>query len=102
MKKMMLLAVLAAFVAGCATTTSATGETSTQVMTLDQALQKSAETRAQLEQAKKNYQNAQAATSQASGNASMTDTVKAQVKQKVADSKAQVDNEVNAWKEVLK
>lgn len=102
MKKMMLLAVLAACVAGCTTTTYESGETATQVMTLDQALQKSAETRAQLEQAKKNYQSAQTATSQASGNASMADTVKAQVKQKVADSKAQVDNEVNAWKEVLK
>ena len=102
MKKLMLLAVFAAFVAGCATTTSDTGETSTQILTLDQALQKSAETRAQLEQAKKNYQSAQAATDQASGSASISDTVKTQVKQKVAESKAQVDNEVNAWKEVLK
>ena len=102
MKKIMFLAVLAAFVAGCATTTSETGTTSTQVMTLDQALQKSAETRAQLEQAKKNYQSAKAATDEAGGSSSMTDTVKAQIKQKVADSKTQVDNEVNAWKEVLK
>ena len=102
MKKMMLLSVLAALAVGCTTTTSETGTTSTQVMTLDQALQKSAETRAQLEQAKKNYQNAQTATNAASGSSSMTDTVKTQIKQKVADSKAQVDNEVNAWKEVLK
>ncbi len=101
MKKMLFMAACAALAVGCASGNTATTNT-TQPLTLDQALQKSAETRAQLQQAKQDYENAKNASKAAGGSSSATDGVKAQIQQKLEDAKTQVDNEVQAWKEVLK
>jgi uncharacterized protein YcfL len=102
MKKAMLLAVLAAFVAGCASTTNTPTTTANQTLTLDEALQKSAETRQKLEEAKQTYQNAKNASAVASGASnSITDAVKTQVQKQLDTSKTQVNNEVQAWKDVF-
>lgn len=102
MKKVMLLAVLAALVAGCASTTNTTTTTANQTLTLDEALQKSAETRQKLESAKQTYQNAKNASAAAGASSnSVTDAVKAQVQKQIDTSKTQVNNEVQAWKNVF-
>lgn len=101
MKRVLLLAVLASFVAGCASTTNNTTTTANQTLTLEEALQKSAETRQKLEQAKQNYQNAKNAAAAASASNSAADAVKAQIQNKIDTSKQQVNDEVQAWKDVL-
>lgn len=104
MKKVFLLSVLAAFaVAGCATANTGADSTSTmQIMTLDEALQKAAETRAQLQQAKDSYQQAKTAADVASGNKSITDAVQDQIQKQVNSAKTSIKNEKDAWAELLK
>ncbi len=104
MKKTFILALFAALVAGCATSGTNTAPTtaSNQTLTLEEALQKSAETRQKLEEAKQAYQQARQNTEAANGTASATDAVKNQVKQKVNEVKTQVNTEVQAWQDVLK
>ena len=106
MKKFVLLGVFAALAAGCASSgNTSTATTANQPLTLEEALQKSAETRQKLQEAKQNYQSAREASEAAknsSGSSSVTDAVKNQVKQKVDDTKNQVNTEVQAWKDVLK
>jgi len=103
MKKILFVTLLAAFaVAGCATTgTEAEGST-IQIMTLDEALQKAAETRAQLQQAKDSYQQAKTVADVASGNKSVTDAVQDQIQKQVKSAKTSLKNERDAWAELLK
>ena len=72
MKKTFSFAVTAAVLAaGCATTgTTPSATSANQPMTLEQALQKSAETRQKLLDAKQSYQDAKTAAEVASGNKS--------------------------------
>ncbi len=105
MKKLFVLGMLTALVAGCASTANKTTvTTANQPLTLEEALQKSAETRQKLQEAKEAYQAARENSDavKASSDASAAEQVKAQIKQKVADTKNQVDTEVKAWQEVLK
>ena len=103
MKKLVLLGVLAALGVACASTGStSTATTANQPMTLDEALQKSAETRQKLQDAKQAYQSAREASAAAEASNSITDQVKEQIKQKAATTKNQVDSEVKAWQDVLK
>ncbi len=105
MKKVILFSVLAALGAGCATNTATTATTANQPLTLEEALQKSAETRQKLQEAQQAYQNAKNASAAANANNSnntVVDSVKTQIQEKINTSKTQVDNEVQAWKEVLK
>ena len=105
MKKIALFAVLATLAAGCASTNGTTTTASNQPLTLEEALQKSAETRQKLQEAQQAYQNAKNAAATANANNSgdtVVDTVKTQIQEKINTSKTQVDNEVQAWKEVLK
>jgi len=102
MKKVMLLTVLAALGVACASTSNtATTTTANQTLTLDEALQKSAETRQKLEQAKQTYQNAKNASAAASASNSVTDAIKTQVQNQINTSTTQVNNEVQAWKDVF-
>ena len=99
MKKFVLLGMLAALVTGCATQGTATKTTpANQTLTLEEALQKSAETRQKLQEAKESYQAAREASAAAEQSASVTEAVKKQVN----TSKAQVNAEVQAWKDTLK
>jgi len=63
MKKMILLAVVAgaAVLTGCASTSNNTTVSNPQILTLDEALQKSAETRQKVLDAKKSYEAAKSA-----------------------------------------
>ncbi len=102
MKKLLCLSVLAALcVTGCASTgASSTASSANQMLTLDEALQKSAETRQKLQQAKESYEAAKkAANSSAASTA--TDLGKAALQQKVDDTKAKIEAEKQAWKDVL-
>ncbi len=101
MKKVMLLAVLAALVAGCASTNTSSTTAANQTLTLDEALQKSAETRQKLEEAKQAYQNAKNASAAANASNSAADAVKTQIQNKIDTSKQQVNAEVQAWKDVF-
>lgn len=102
MKKIMGLALLAVLIAGCASTGTTTATTNeSQTFTLEEALQKSAETRQKLQEAQAAYQNAKAASSAANTDASVADAIKAQVQEKINTSTTQINNEVQAWKEVL-
>ena len=65
MKKMILLAVVAgaAVLTGCASASNNTTVSNPQILTLDEALQKSAETRQKVLDAKKSYEAAKSAQS---------------------------------------
>ena len=104
MKKVLILAVMATLAAGCASSANKT-TTANQPLTLQQALQKSAETRQKLQEAQQSYENARRATESAkaaSSSASVTDQIKKQIGEQIETSKNQVDAEVQAWKDVLK
>jgi len=108
MKKTVTLAILAGlFFSGCATTgteTAATPATTTSTpITLDQALEQAAAAREKLEQAQTAYQNAKAAAqaSKANGTSFETELAKQAVQSKVDETKAKVDNEVQAWKDIF-
>lgn len=102
MKKILPLAVFALFLAaGCASTGSGTTATAGKPMTLEEALQKSAETRQKLLDAKQSYQNAKTAAEVASGQKTAADVAKEQLQQKADAAKKQIEDEKNAWKELL-
>lgn len=102
MKKLLPFTLLAAVLAaGCASTGSNTATAANQMMTLEEALQKSAETRQKLIDAKQSYQNAKTAADVASGKKSTVDVVKDQLQQKADATKKQIADEKNAWKELL-
>ena len=104
MKKMMLFVLAVAILGvGCASTaTNTTTATANQPLTLEEALRKSAETRQQLEQAKRNYQTAKTAAEVAGGNTSVSDAVQNQVKKQINTAKTQIEAEKDAWADLLK
>ena len=105
MKKVLSLSVLAALALtiGCATGSNTTASSANTTLTLEEALQKSAETRQKLEEAKTAYQNAKAAAaaSKANGTSIETELAKQAIQTKIDNTKTQVNNEVQAWKDVL-
>ena len=105
MNKTLSLAVLAVLCfAGCASTGTTTASSANTPITLDQALQKAAETRQQLQEAKEAYQNAKAAAtaSKQNGTSITTELAKQAVQSQIDSTAAQVNNEIQAWKDVLK
>ena len=107
MKKFMLLFLATAMVGvGCATTETTAASTANQTITLDQALQKSVETREKLLEAKQAYENAKLAAEVVSGKKTVTQAAQQQVQNQVQTqidtAKKQLEDEKNAWKELLK
>ena len=103
MKKTILFAVFAALLsAGCATSGQGTEDQSVQLMTFEQAMQKSQETRQQLQNAKSAYTQAQTVAEVAGGSDSITDAAKNQVKKQLKTAKTQLKAEKEAWEDVLK
>lgn len=105
MKKLVLL-TFALSTVGCATTgtTEETAATkfNAQTITLEQALQKSAETREKLLEAKKQYEQAKVAAEVASGKKTVTQAAQDQVQNQLDAAKKQLQDEKNAWAELLK
>ena len=113
MKTTVFFVAFAALVSltGCATTgaadtaasNSAVSAANTQI-TLDQALQKAAQARQQVEQAKTTYQNVKAAAKASKENNTSIESelVKQTVKSQINTAKKQFDNEVQEWKDILK
>lgn len=107
MKKTAILSVLCCSVllGACAGAGTASAPTSANTpMTLDEALQKSAETRQKLLDAKKAYEEAKTASENAQkNNTSVTsELAKQAVQNKVDQTKQKIEAEKQAWKEVLK
>ncbi len=104
MKKIISLSILAAlaFTVGCATNNTTASSANTP-LTLEEALQKSAETRQKLQEAQTAYQNAKAAAaaSKQNGTSISTELAKQAVQTKIDNTKSQVNTEVQAWKDVL-
>ena len=102
MNKALFLAIFAIFLAaGCASTSTSSTAASGNTITLEEALQKSAETRQKLIDAKQSYQNAKTAAEVASGQKTAADAAKEQFQQKADAARQQIENEKNAWKELL-
>lgn len=107
MKKPVLCLLAAALLVcpGCASNNTAASTANTP-MTLDEALQKSAETRQKIQDAKKTYTNAKNAASSSSSPSSAANKItaevaKAAVQSKVNDVKQKAEAEKNAWKQLL-
>ncbi|MBR3604329.1 MAG: hypothetical protein IKL48_06655 [Elusimicrobiaceae bacterium] len=106
MKKIFCLTVLSAvaFASGCATTGANTeASTANKTLTLEEALQKSAETRQKLLDAKQAYENAKAAVtaSQTNDTDIATELAKQAIESKINDAKNQIEAEKEAWKEIF-
>ena len=106
MKRIVSLTLLSSLVlaTGCATTGAATEETSTkQMLTLEEALQKSAETRQKLLEAKQAYENVKSAAqaSQTNNSDIATELAKQAIQSKVDDAKNQIEAEKQAWKDIF-
>ena len=101
------VALIAAF-AGCTgaqsteNTTTANALNAAQNMSIDDVLQKSAELRQQIQDAKAAYNTAQQVDQATNISGTVTDGVKTAVKEKVDTVKKQLKDEKNAWKEALK
>ena len=94
MNKALFLAISAVFLAaGCASTSTSSTAASGNTITLEEALQKSAETRQKLIDAKQSYQNAKTAAEVASGQKTAADAAKEQFQQKADAAKQQIENE---------
>ena len=104
MKKLALFALAATTLsAGCASTgTQTVASTANQTITLEQALQKSAETREKLLEAKQAYQNAKLAAEVAAGKKTAADAAQQQVQSQLDTAKKQIEDEKNSWMELLK
>ena len=103
MKKIIILTVAAGFfAAGCASTGNTEKQTSFQPMTFEEALQKSQETRQQLESAKQAYTQAQVVSDVASGSQNIGEAAKTQVKKQIDTAKTKIKAEKEAWEDVLK
>ena len=102
-KTVFTLLAAAVLTAGCATTGTTTDGTATtkQTITLEQALQKSAETRQKLLEAKQAYQNAQNAAAVAAGTKTAADVAKELIENKIDSAKQQLADEKAAWEELL-
>ena len=102
-KTVFTLLAAAVLTAGCATTGTTTDGTATtkQTITLEQALQKSAETRQKLLEAKQAYQNAQNAAAVAAGTKTAADVAKELIENKIDPAKQQLADEKAAWEELL-
>lgn len=108
MKKIALL-IMAAAAVGCATTGNTENNTSAsvssinaQTLTLEQALQKSAETRQKLLEAKQQYQQAKTAAEVAAGKKTVADAAQEQIQNQLNTAKKQLQDEKNAWADLLK
>lgn len=101
------IALIAAF-AGCAgtqdtqSTTTSKALNAAQNMSVDDILQKSAELRQQVQDAKAAYNTAQQVDEATNISDTIADGVKTAVKEKVDTVKQQFKDEKNAWKETLK
>ena len=103
MKKTIIFAVLATLLAaGCASSGQGTQDQSVQLMTFEQAIQKSQETRQQLQDAKSAYTQAQTVAEVAGGSDSISDAAKKQVKKQLKTAKTQLKAEKEAWEDALK
>ena len=103
MKNTALFVLAAALLSvGCATADTTAASTSNQTITLEQALQKSAETREKLLEAKQAYQAAKTAAEVASGKKTTTQAAQDVVQNQLNAAKQQLENEKNAWKELIK
>lgn len=104
MKKLFLLALASAtLTAACATTGADTTATAAnQTITLEQALEKSAATREKLLEAKQAYQNAKLAAEVAAGKKTTTQAAQEAAQQQIDATKKQLENEKNAWLDLLK
>ena len=101
-KSILFVLAVSVFTVGCATTGTSTASTANQTITLEQALQKSAETREKLLEAKQAYQNAKLAAEVASGKKTTTQAAQQQVQNQLEVAKQQLENEKNAWMELIK
>ena len=105
MKKLALLTLAFATV-GCATTgtteSTSASQINAQTITLEQALQKSAETREKLLDAKKQYEQAKLASEVAAGKKTVTQAAQQQIENQLDTAKKQLKDEKNAWAELLK
>ena len=106
MKKTLSFAVLAGlFLAtGCATAdNTATTSAANTPITLEQAYQKAEQTRQQLEQAKTAYQNVKAAAQASKTNNTNfeTELAKQAVQTKINNTKQQINDEIQDWKNLL-
>ena len=107
---MLSFALLCAFgLAACATTgatateTADAEETTNKILTLEEALQKSAEARQKIIDAKNAYQNVKDAAdaSQANESSLTAELVKQAIQNKVDDTKEKIEAEKEAWKELF-
>ena len=94
-----LLVCVFAF-AGCASSQTETTSAAKNI-TLEEALQKSAETRQKINDAKAAYTAAKEADEAANASSSALDSAKNAVKEKIDNVKQQIEAEKNAWKETL-
>ena len=105
MKKLVLLSA-AALCAGCMGTGNSTQDSTTrmtgQTLTLEQALEKSAQTREKLLEAKQQYQQAKVAAEVASGQKTASQAAQDQVQKQIDTAKKQLKSEKEAWAELLK
>jgi hypothetical protein len=103
MNKTIIFAVCAGlFLVGCATTGNGETANAPQMMTFEEALQKSQETREQLQQAKQAYTQAQVISEVAGGADSIGDAAKNQVKKQLKTAKQKIKEEKEAWEDTLK
>ena len=104
MKKFMFPLLAAAVVGvGCATTdNNTTASTVAQNLTLEQALQTSADAREKVLSVKQTYDTVKTVSGATSGQNSLTDAAQNQVQKQLDTAKTQIKEEANAWKEVVK
>ncbi len=98
-----LLCTLGLMVAGCATTGAENTTTANTPLTLEEALQKSAETRQKILDAKEKYQNIKnaAATADTATNGIAGELAKQAVQYKIDSAKKSIEAEKEAWKEIF-
>lgn len=107
MKKLLLLTITSAVLAaGCATAdtanTAATSTATTQPITLDQALEKSVQARQQIETVKQQYQQVKTAAEVATGKKTAAQAAQEDVQRKLDQTKKQLQDEKDAWANLLK
>ena len=107
MKKLLLLAATsAALAAGCATANTANNTAAstatTQPITLDQAFEKSAQARQQIETVKQQYQQIKTTAEVATGKKTAALAAQDDVQRKLDQTKQQIQNEKDAWANLLK
>ena len=105
MKKLFLFALAAAAV-GCATgNTTGTTTTSTataQPITLDQAFEKSSQARQQIETVKEQYRQVKTTAEVATGKKTAAQAAQEDIQRKLDQTKKQIQDEKDAWANLLK